>query len=700
MEYMQLTFLTKLFSVAALYLTEMHPDKVYVDEPQLALDWRNYLDADDRRIRKELYARAVRASTSPHATMMWAILTSVLLQEAETEFDDIKYGGEWTDAAQGTFSRLKRTARSDGPDVFLSAIESRLPHGLRHPEIAALVYVDEAHELARVSCHPSDAINAYTTFTYAFHHLSQDRPIFLVAMSTDPVIRNNGTSFPRFQEPFTELVFDCSLDGEPFFKRGTMTLHDVAQDDFMVKFGRPMYVLHCCTRWCASHISHRFSTRWKASFEFAGPYVRESILVFALVKLTCCDIAVLRESYHGRYFYGRTVDQEAKMAAIGTRLSVDFNRLSPGARELEAGMVAANMRVAFSIPHSPADWCLQTGTPSEPLLAEAAAWFMNKFFDKAKVVEQLHFQLERDRIQPDPRGGLVARALLIFAHDQATVKISRGYHVRYCTAVPVLAFLKELFAERWHADILSTRPDMAAEGSKTLEEAFSGAFVRFSHFVKNGEGQPLNVFTALAAVARGMAFRRTEKHADYDIAIPVVMEDSLLDAHLMTYILIRLNYQHYSPPSLDPSIIAEIFPGLGTNPYILINMHLAGVDQHACAAYRDAGNTAAGAPSPHPQHPGYRFTIAGCSEAIFAVIDDKSMCDRLAPLLQLHTPVGAFEEAELARVRAKGSAKIRQRMKFHWDRGPASYDWIDGPVLHQECSPANADKHEFVVVHG
>lgn len=442
-----------------------------------------------------------------------------------------------------------------------------------------------------------------------------------------------------------------------------------------------------------SHAYHRFSTRWKASLEFNGLSVRESVLLFALVKLTCRQIAALRKSYRKKYYYRHEEDQGANMAAICTRLSVDLNRLSPWARELEKDMVTRNMRIAFSIPHNPGDWLRQTGTPSEPLLAEAAAMFMNEFFDKAKVVEHLHWQLKRGVIQPDIRGELVARALLTFAHDQALATCYGQFNARYGTAVPVLTFLKELFAERWHADVLSARPDMAAEGSKTLEEAFSGAFVRFTHFVKSGEGELLDTFAALAAVARGMAFRRTEKHAAYDIAIPVVMEDTLLDDHLMTYIFIRLNGQYYSPPFLDRSLVDEIFPSQGTHPYIFINMHPGGAEQRAWDAY--ARETAADRSSPHPEHPGYRITIAGCSDAVFAVVDDKSMGDQLAALI--HTPVDAVEEAELAKERASGSAEMRQRMKSQWNRGPECYDWADEPVM-QQVPPA--ETHEFIVVHG
>ena len=46
---------------------------------------------------------------------------------------------------------LMALARSEGPDKFVAAIKSRLSAGLQHPEIVALLYIDEAHELSSVT---------------------------------------------------------------------------------------------------------------------------------------------------------------------------------------------------------------------------------------------------------------------------------------------------------------------------------------------------------------------------------------------------------------------------------------------------------------------------------------------------------------------------------------------------------------------
>lgn len=125
---------------------------------------------------------------------------------------------------------------SQGPDKFIAAISGRLVGDVEHPEITALLYVDEAHELCEVTNRGSSTL--YDTFTEVFDFLSQSRPIFLITISTDPVIRQSSQS--RLQAPYTELVFDCLLDERPIFAPGKMTLQDVSTASFMTKFGRPM----------------------------------------------------------------------------------------------------------------------------------------------------------------------------------------------------------------------------------------------------------------------------------------------------------------------------------------------------------------------------------------------------------------------------------------------------------------------------
>lgn len=47
------------FSIAAEFIDELSPGRLFVDEQELAKEWREQLDADDRRIRDEFYDRVI-----------------------------------------------------------------------------------------------------------------------------------------------------------------------------------------------------------------------------------------------------------------------------------------------------------------------------------------------------------------------------------------------------------------------------------------------------------------------------------------------------------------------------------------------------------------------------------------------------------------------------------------------------------------
>ena len=55
----QLAFLIKLFEVGAQFLETMEGHLVYESEEKLATQWRNYIEADGRKVRREMYEQAV-----------------------------------------------------------------------------------------------------------------------------------------------------------------------------------------------------------------------------------------------------------------------------------------------------------------------------------------------------------------------------------------------------------------------------------------------------------------------------------------------------------------------------------------------------------------------------------------------------------------------------------------------------------------
>lgn len=61
-QFFQLAFLVKLFDVGARFLSNMSLGKVFNDETALALEWRNYLEASDRKVRTEMYLQVTQVS--------------------------------------------------------------------------------------------------------------------------------------------------------------------------------------------------------------------------------------------------------------------------------------------------------------------------------------------------------------------------------------------------------------------------------------------------------------------------------------------------------------------------------------------------------------------------------------------------------------------------------------------------------------
>lgn len=152
-----------------------------------------------------------------------------------------------------------------GVSSFINAIYQRQglqpPSSLSDNDVKVLLYLDEAHALASTPAGSPQELGQrtlYDTFMSAFTDLSPGRPIFLVSLSTHSHIgqlaRPHGEqpssrsmdSRVRHHAPYTELAFDCLLNGEPIFRPGTMNMSEVSHPSFLVRFGRPLYVSFQC----------------------------------------------------------------------------------------------------------------------------------------------------------------------------------------------------------------------------------------------------------------------------------------------------------------------------------------------------------------------------------------------------------------------------------------------------------------------
>ncbi|CAE6474493.1 unnamed protein product [Rhizoctonia solani] len=388
-----------------------------------------------------------------------------------------------------------------------------------------MVYFDEAHGLTKP---PSNFGRLCRMSSY--HNLGKvlatlcHAPVFFVFLSTNsnlqqfapslsdhPSIRvsEGSTIFP----PFTELPFDVFVEQafEPLTKDGgRISLDEVCTVDIMSHFGRPM--------WHAHH------SMWLNQNKLSDPKeplpsgkAVDHIFTFALDKIGA----------HG-------ADEKvaaSDLAAIGIRVGINFESSTRSSRLMEAKQVESHMRVVYAIPEHRE--YMRTGTPSEPILAEAAARYIEnerKGIKKAGP-EILAKSCEAGFIARGERGELCGRLLLTIAHDLAIQDPTNANLLKpiYHQPIPVLDFLCALFAQDHHHIVLDATP-MNFEGSlddidrpHTLREAFKHAYVSFSHFELAEDSDVLRASDLWYSLMRGCAIQAKEGQASIDAVIPIHM---------------------------------------------------------------------------------------------------------------------------------------------------------------------------------
>jgi hypothetical protein len=129
-----------------------------------------------------------------------------------------------------------------------SLVEEKIPHG----NVRVLMYFDEAHTLSDVLIRKDEGCrNFYDAFISAIDHMSP-AALFAITLSTNSNLRRFSPPHDShgsgrvvegkdcLQVPYTELLFDCLENDQPIFTPGTMSLEEVSEIGFMVKFGRPL----------------------------------------------------------------------------------------------------------------------------------------------------------------------------------------------------------------------------------------------------------------------------------------------------------------------------------------------------------------------------------------------------------------------------------------------------------------------------
>ncbi|GJE95213.1 hypothetical protein PsYK624_113940 [Phanerochaete sordida] len=568
-------FLYSLVQVASELLKTMNPNEPPYDSlGALALAWKTYLEEKVGPItrRTQLYDEAIKRAPTfvkGFGTVKEAFLTCQTKDSLESLIKAIK-------------SRLESAAKKDLPSVLI------------------LFTVDEVDGLSQVDMKRSKVSNdapltAYDIFLSSLQGFDLSLPYFVLTLSTHsrldkhaPARRHHtsgrgGSRDAIHQAPWTELPFDCHPKDKPLYTHGELTIDGAAKPSFMARFGRPM-----------------FFSRLEAlrAMEISAETVEESLVQLAFLKVTGYGDAGLR-----RVLSSPNSDMSSRyqltLAIAAMRVLLEFDISREPARDLAQDLVARHMLIVYSVPKHRE--YMRMGAPSEPLLAHIAAQVMNEYTE-IDVVGALASAMKAGQIDKGQRGELVGRLLMILAHDKATrvcrpVRTSAAVQsqaINWSEKVPVLTFLQALFAEEHHATIAGCTPDNIRNNLVTLEEAFRGAFVRFSHYVRLGQNNMIDPHVGAAALARGMAFQCNHTQPEYDMVIPVLMPskdaDPTMHADNVTFIIVQVKSRSQST---HIEVEAKRYMLPRPQPYIVISMQLGVQNKADLRGFaQDDGNTA------------------------------------------------------------------------------------------------------------
>jgi hypothetical protein len=143
--------------------------------------------------------------------------------------------------------KTRREEANEAAHALVQAINSLVTEGSGDgKDVRVIMYFDEAHSLSE-----RDNGILYKTLCMALANITLPQ-VFSIMLSTNsslpdlspaqsvhPSGRVSGEEDPM-QAPWTEMAFDCMDPGEHIIRPNQYSLAEIAEVDFMIKFGRPL----------------------------------------------------------------------------------------------------------------------------------------------------------------------------------------------------------------------------------------------------------------------------------------------------------------------------------------------------------------------------------------------------------------------------------------------------------------------------
>lgn len=327
----------------------------------------------------------------------------------------------------------------------------------------------------------------------------------------------------------------------------------------------------------------------------------------------------------------KDVSEEAEVAWTSILVMLKFDLAEQDSRVMASKLVESYLRIVFCVPDH--RHFMETGTPSEPMLAEAAALLIGKH--GVNTLKVLRNAFNSGLIAKGERGEILTRHLLIKAQQRAA-KIAdvteSGF--LYHRPLPLLAFLRALLTPEAFEIVRKATPVDDTENKTTFEVAFKDAFINFSHFSLAGDFKVVEIDTLCKFFARGTALQCADNQRMFDSMAPTAfasdLDSPLEDADMSVAQFQSKNRQVSEECILDTSIV---FPD-GRVPHrpVLSLVFELGLEKKKYPnpilmpkSYKKATRSHL----PNPQSQNYQITIMGLDALQFEDQDQGMMIEAL-----------------------------------------------------------------------
>ncbi|GAB1527882.1 hypothetical protein RhiTH_011070 [Rhizoctonia solani] len=467
-----------------------------------------------------------------------------------------------------------------------------------------LIYFDEAHSLTESVKTPDQEHerSQYHNLGTAMASLIDYR-LFFIFLSTNSRLENFApppTSFPsdrvanglRLIPPFTELPFDI-YESTVLDDINILSLESVSKTKVMVGFGRALW------------------------YSYYKSNSNKNIFDLAVDKLTASGV--------------NDRNSDALLAVLGVRIGISFDTTNNATYSIQSRLVESHLRVVYWIPEHRG--YMHTGAPSEPILAEAAARYLNALNSGRGGIavlgpRRLSEEFEKGLLARGERGEIAGR-LLVTAAYEAALKIDWTMNNRepwYHKPIPVMDFLFALFHSNHHDIIKGARSLTGLESVPTLNQAFANCHVFFSHFALAEDADMLSSTGLAIALVRGMALQAKDGHESIDAVIPVHIGSTTSPIDPSTTSAINLQFKNRQRPMECNVKRSTTVPDLKL-PVISIVFELGisgSIREPVTIVQEPRGPTRSGTRAIHPDDHHYQIIVKGCNGKAFGVISDKA----------------------------------------------------------------------------